>query len=559
MKKAFLYILSALCITFVSCDKVSVIDTTEYAPEVTSFTPMSAPVGAEIVVTGKNLHNVVRAYIGEAPVTICQKVSDKRLSIRVTEDVTSGTIRLENTVGVGESADVFTVSFAVPSVNAGILQSSAVMGGEMMIAGESLNSVIDVLFTAEGFETAHTATIISRSDEEIIVRVPYVESSNAAITLTYNNGSEVVATELASAPKLEIIRYVPVFDTYTYERTAVGRSITLTGEHLDKVDRILVGEFAANMSKQEKSLTFTIPAGDFADGETQTTIVAEYFDGNETIVLSPNFTVYVPFVKYWENITVSSHGKTGLNQCFFSPETGLVYANADWRTTLDPISFQYLGNTCSAAQTPSVTVEEYNSVNPYFFFYINNQNAIAINSPANSASLLKNFWIGNLSGDANRLPGANGNCYGTPVMAYRYLNEANATEKAIIDAVHAGAIENIDETLYPIDATALTIAGVSVASLSGANSDWSKGVISDLTKDAVYNIDKVVMVLYFDHAGFNKDAVDNLKHIKRIGFVNVKKIDYKVDPTNSSHAALLSEITFNCYWQKYDYDFSKLN
>ena len=47
--------------------------------------------------------------------------------------------------------------------------------------------------------------------------------------------------------------------------------------------------------KQPASLTFTVPAGDFPDGDTTTSVIAEYFDGNEEIVLSDAFVVYVPF------------------------------------------------------------------------------------------------------------------------------------------------------------------------------------------------------------------------------------------------------------------------
>lgn len=566
--------MSLLALAAVSCEKVTIEDKTELAPVISSFTPLSAPVGAEVVITGEYLQNVVRAYVGEVPVVISQKVSDTRLSIRITEDVTQGAITLESSIGKASSEQTFTASYAVPSINTGIMQTSAELSGEMLLSGENMNSVIDVLFTAaaptKSEAVSRPARIVSRSNEEIVLVVPYVESSNATICLSYNNGSNVVTTEPVQAP--EIIRYVPVFKAYSFVRTNAGKSITLEGEHLDKVDRIVVGRtdedlLATNISKSEKQLTFTVPAGDaqgeFPDGETKVKILAEYFDGYEAKTLSEDFTVNVPFVKFWENITLSSHGKTGANTCFFGPETGVVYANADWRTIVDPVAYANQGNTCTAAQLPNkskVSEEEYNGVKPYFFFYINNSNAISINSPANSAGLLKNFWIGNLSGDANRLPGINGNCWGTAVMGYRYLSEANETEKAIIDAVRNQTLEKIDEKTFPIDVANLTCGGVSVSTLSGANTDWSKGVIADadLKKDGKYDIDKVVMVFYLNYDGYDSKNEARLANVKRIGFVNVKKIDFKIDPTNSSSAALLSEITFNCYWQKYDYDFSKL-
>ena len=43
-------------------------------------------------------------------------------------------------------------------------------------------------------------------------------------------------------------------------------------------------------------ITFTIPAGDFADGETTVTLKAYYFDNNESITFQTH--LFSPFVRY---------------------------------------------------------------------------------------------------------------------------------------------------------------------------------------------------------------------------------------------------------------------
>lgn len=48
--------------------------------------------------------------------------------------------------------------------------------------------------------------------------------------------------------------------------------------------------------------------------------------------LTDAFVVKVPFVYFWENKKVYTQGRDEELSSFFSPETGLVYANADWRT-----------------------------------------------------------------------------------------------------------------------------------------------------------------------------------------------------------------------------------
>lgn len=571
MKKSLFYILSALAVTVVSCETISIVDTADKAPEVQAFSPKTAPVGAEIVVTGEHLNNVTKAYIGTQQVTICQKVSNSRLSLRIVEGTKGGKIRLVNVVGEGVSSEEFTVTFAVPSLTNALIQKDAEMGAEMMILGENLNSALSVLFTAEGYTKGHEAQIISRNDTEIVVRVPYVEGSDASISLTYSDGTKTVQTDLSTAPKINIIRYVPEFDPYSFEgRTDVGRQVVLTGTHLDKVDAIYAGEVACNLTKTETRISFSIPEADFAEGETVTQLKATYFDENETKILAESFKIYVPFLKFWEAVVTSGHSCYGDLKVFFSPETGKVYPTAEW-STLDPLAAA--GGTKYKAQNPGLSETDYNSIPAYFFCYSTNSCDITFYSPANSNSIFKNMpTIPGDNGTKTRIPGNNTDLiYGSTVLTFRALNASNAAEKAIIDKVLGGTLENINEELFPIDVNAHTVAGVSCTSLAGTINDktYAPGLIADGDRkvDNVYdNINAVIMVLYHDYRGVIKvDDPDNpgtqitsLENVKRIGFICVRKIDFKIDNANSNKPASLSTFTYDCYWQKHDYDYSKI-
>ena len=538
------------------CDKTYVNEVVKQSPVIESFSPASGPVGTEIIITGQSLSGVTKAYIGDQEMVIKEKVSDSRLSIVAGANGRDGRIVLENSVGTSESEASFTYSYAVPSLKPALLQESVVMGDRLLLSGSNLTAVEAVLYTAEGCEESHEGEIYEQSASEIVVRVPYVENGNVRITLRYFDGEASVTTLLDEAPSIEVVRLVPKFDKpIVLERTAVGKSITLTGENLDKIDRILVGGFEAVVSKQPASLTFTVPAGNFQDGDTTTSLVAKYFDGNEEIVLSEAFVVYVPFVKFWENITVWGHDKEAEQYaCNFSPETGRVYANSVWATELDPIAAKYTANTCSAALTPNVTEEEYNSVVPYFFFYCNGSGNVNITAPANSAGILKNFWYKDSEGELVRMVGVNGNCYGTPVLAFRALNPANATESALIEKVKNQTLEQIDEETFPIDVEAQTVGGIGVSSSSGGlkDSNWSNGCFTPNVEAPDVNPDAVILVLYYDYQGVEKggDGKNNFaRNVKRIGLMHITHINYRM---------LKSDYTFNIYWQKYDYDYSKL-
>ncbi len=542
------------------CDKTYVDDVTLYAPLIESFSPASAPVGTEIIITGQHLSGVTKAYIGDQEMVIKEKVSDTRLSIVAGANGRDGRIILENTQGKGESESEFTYSYAVPSLKPALLQKSVVMGEQLLLTGTDLSAVEAVIFTAEGQENGHEGDIQEQSTTEIVARVPYVENGNVRITLRYFDGTSSVTTPLDEAPSIEVVRVVPVFDQpVTLERTAVGKSVTLTGENLDKVDRILVGEFEALISKQPTSLTFTVPAGDFQDGDTETTVVAEYFDGNETITLSEAFVVYVPYLMFWENMRVWAQGRDVESMSsFFSPQTGRVYANSDWRTVIDPISYQYQVATCSAGNTPNkavITEEQYNSVNPYFFFSGMSAGQLQVNSPANSKGQLRNFYFENNSADEYRVTGVKGDCYGTPVLTFRYLDSSNAAEKALIDQVKNQTLEHIDEESFPIDVEAKTVGGIGISSAKGTlNSDvWAAGKYTAGTDAAAVDVDAVLMVLYYGYDGSAENVAAN---IRRIGFLHIRTVNFKT--YNNTNAPSSSDVTFNCYWQKYDYDYSKL-
>lgn len=548
---------------FAACESTHVDETTVSVPVIESFTPEAAPVGSEIVITGTYLNAVSKAEIGGVEVTIKERVSDTQLSIIATADARDGVIKLYNSEGAGVSTESFTYTYAAPEITKTILQSSVDMGDQMLIAGKYMSAVDGVLFTAEGYTESHEATIITRSASELVVKCPYVESETAHITLRYFDGTAMTETAKESAPAITVVRYKPVFDAQIYVRTDVGRSVTLTGSYLDKVDKILVNGFEAQCFKSHSELKFTVPAGDFADGETVTELKAVYFDGNEEIVLAEEFVVYVPFLKYWENMRTWGHSKLVEQLAsFFSPETGVVYANADWRTVLDPIAYQYQAATCSAVQQSAVSTEEYNSVVPYFYFYCNNSCELSVNSPASSNGLFKNFWIGNVSGNENRLPGGNSSCYGTPVLAFRALKDSNAAEKALADKVRNCELEDINPTLFPADVAAQTIGGIGVSSSSAQLKDkeWAVDMFGD-KKSNVMGVkpNAVVMIMYYAHPGPEKGADGKFNfasNLKRIGFLHITNVNFVIDETNSSKPASMSDYTFNCYWQKYDYDYS---
>lgn len=573
MKKYISIIFAAAALLMTSaCETLSVDEDVTSAPVIASFSPKQAPAGAEVVVTGEYLNNVTEAYIGDVKVDIIEKVSNARLSIKVAQGVTSGKIALVNPTGRGESSEDFTCTFAVPQITASLLQASAELGEQILITGEHLNSAASVIFRSQGKDVRHEAEIISQSDNELVVEVPYVEDNTAVITMEYYDETGLVETPTAGAPTMQVIKYTPTFNESSFDQTAVGSVVTLTGEHLDNVNRvtfrrIAAGEeteiFDAIFTATADRLTVTVPAADFPDGESEAEMVIYWFDSNESRAFD-GMSVYVPLVYYWQNIVTEcqSQNEDGMYQSFFSPQNGRVYANEKWATELDPVAMEWQGQQFSAAnvfKAGTVTEEEYYSVVPYLFFSVSGGQNLLLNSPANSNGQLKNFAVSAPVSSQNRVPGTNSSsASGTPILAFRCLDPDNATEKALIDKVVAGEIENIDETTFPIDETAMTIAGISFSGASGGiktDKDESKswpGIVSPATTEGTHTLElgadgPVFLMAYYDFNGYNSE--NRTQNIRRIGLLHITKVDWII--SNNDYRG--TQVTYNCYWQKYNY------
>lgn len=547
------------CILFwSSCDSISMKEVVFSAPEILSFSPESGSVGSEIIIAGSHLDDVVSATLGGEKVEILQKVSNERLSLKVTGNAKSGKIVLSNAVGGGISASEFTVVYPAPVVASTGIPAEVEMGNKLLLSGTHLNVVSAVLFTAEGFTTGNEATILSQSENEILVKIPYVEADKAALTFRYFDGTAEVETSLETAPKLSVARYEPSVATSTFTPAEVGDIIVLSGTFLNKIDKVLLDTMTCSITLQtENELRFAVPSSEnYVDGDNNLALKISYFDGREVHTLTDAFVVKVPLIYFWENKKVYAQGRDVEElTSFFSPATGLSYANAVWREQVDPISYTYLAATCSTYNTPAVSESEYNSVNPYFFFSGANAGTLQINSPAGSSGQLKNFYMVNNSADSNRVPGVNASCYGTPVLTFLYLDPSKSGYNTLIEEVKSGTLNSIDETTFPIDVEAKTCRGLSIASMkSSLNTDvWASG-IWEVGTEAKVNVDAFLLVLYYNVNGSASNVADN---VKRIGLLHIKTVDFKM--YNNTNAPSSSSIEFDMYWQKKDYDYSKLN
>ncbi len=563
MKKILQYIATLAAVVFFAagCADTYVEEYVPEAPVIESFAPAQALSGEDtpIVVTGRHLHAVTSASIGGREVRILERVSNTQLSIVATRDARTGPIELVNAVGKTASEEVLTINYPVPVIRTDELPAQVDMFGELTLKGQYMAVVRKVIFTPEGADEGREAEILSQDGAELVVRVPYVETSDARITLRYSEADAEVESPFDSAPRIGIVRLVPKLDALSFDRLIVGRITTLTGSDLDQITAVKVAGESANIVSQSASvLRFMVPLVEgFAEGEGNTAPLAiYYFDNLEWDDVRETIPVTVLSFKIWEGITTCCQDAACRPlSSFFSPETGVVYHNSVWPTEVDPLSYGSGGKVCSGENTPSVSEAEYNSVNPYFFFSANSysgsgKGSLQINSPARN-STLKNFYLKENGKGADRIFGgapASGGGFGTPALTFRYLDPAAPNEKELADKVRNLDFLSIDEATFPIDPVQKTVAGVNLQKPTASTNSlmWAPGVFPETAvEQRDVPVDAVLLVLYYNHKGAD------LANVKRIGFIHIVSANYLPGSTAPS----LSNVTYNVCWQKEDYKY----
>lgn len=554
--------LAAVALFATGCADTYVEEYVAEAPVIESFAPQSALSGEDtpIVITGRHLHAVTSASIGGREVRILERVSNTQLSIVATRDARTGAIELVNAVGRTASDAALTINYPVPEIRTEELPAQVDMFGELTLKGRYMAVIRKVIVTPEGAEEGREAEILSQDAAEVVVRVPYVETSTARITLGYDEGDEQVVSPLDEAPQIGIVRLVPTLGELSFDRLIVGRITTLQGTNLDQITAVEVNGVKANIASQSATeLRFTVPMVEgFEEGDANAaSLKIDYFDDFESATLCETIPATVLAFKIWEGITTFCQNFACLRlESFFSPETGVIYHNSRWRTEVDPVSYAKLGAVCTNNNIPSVTEEEYDSVNPYFFFSGNtgtvgaaNYCTLQLNSPAGSNGQLKNIPFEANNNSAYRLLPGSG--YGTPALTFRYLDPAAPNEQALADKVRNLDFLSIDETTFPIDLEQKTVAGVNLKTpVASTNSSvWAPGVFTPGVESLATPVDAVLLVLYYNYKGMTDEALAN---VKRIGFIHIVSANYR--PLNGV-APALSDVTYNVYWQKEDYKY----
>jgi hypothetical protein len=436
-------------------------------PVINDFSPKSGKVGSEIAITGENFQKIDKIWIGGGEAQLKYRVNSSQLIAVVTSECKTGTIEIANPEGKTQSIENFILTYAVPSITS--YPETGSPNDEVLIEGDNLDAVTKVLFgTAK-------ATILSQSEKELMVSVPYFEDSPADIVLEYFDGTGTKS--ISTTGKVFSITTEEMVVDSDYPVTAErGSSITLTGKNLTVIDEIWFGTHrAAITQKTESFINFTVPP----DFEQQETVALKiiYF-GTQELILTATFVVTVPVestVYFWENRTLFCNDASTTDN-FFDAQTGNIYT---------PCDYNLLKN------------------NIHFFFTISSS-SIQLNNPNNSGNATKLFKCGDEYLPTEKMPN---------IVKFRILNPSSAADNQWIQQVKNKSLTEISQEIWAASGAANATSNTPRYYGSGQTNQWEEG--------------SVILFQQYDAAGT----------VLKVGFMDVLKITTN-DPTTDKTSSV---------------------
>jgi len=414
MKRTTIMIVAAIAL-LAGCEKTYLPSHEELPPVLTGFSPKQGEVGTMITITGENLQRVDSVFIGGTPALIRYRVSGKELVAQVVSGNRTGQLRISNVQGSAESADDFTVHYAVPAITG--CPEEGTVNAEAVVTGDNLHFVEKVMVgDAE-------APIVAQRKNELVFKVPYVESEvSVHITFSYFDGNTYQKT--TSEKPFLIMLEVPAV-TFCPLSLTKYQPVTLQGEHLRLIDALYVGDEPALIKLQsDEEITFDMPTNYFG-GNMTGDLKAVYYGSRELVIVS-GFQVIADaneprFYKYTDVLLSARAGYGGTETSFFDAESGTVISSCE-----------------AAANIPIID-----------FFLYDQVGYVQLYGPHNGSSTVKNFKCDGKSIDLQ--DGTWKPFYDSDngiITCFRVLKPENAAEKAIIDAYEAGTIVELNEAFF---------------------------------------------------------------------------------------------------------------
>jgi hypothetical protein len=233
-------------------NKVSVFKNRNGLPGIVSFTPVSAPAGATVTISGSNLTGVTSVKFGNVAASSFSVINSTTISAVVGAGAT-GSIHI-GTATTTDSLPGFTF-IAAPSISS-FSPASGALGITITITGSNFTSVTSVMF---GGIAASSFSVISPTTITAVVGT----GASGNVSVTTPNGTGTRAGFIYIQP--------PSITSFTPVSTGAANTVTITGTSFTGTTAVSFGGITATSFTVVNPTTITAVVGSGASGNVSVT------------------------------------------------------------------------------------------------------------------------------------------------------------------------------------------------------------------------------------------------------------------------------------------------
>ena len=283
--------------------------TVEGAPIVTGISPLQGNAGTTLTITGQNIKDAFRVYVGGGSTTEITVIDDNTISIVVPVGASTSTVRVQSNNGQGSSSQTFEVLSSPVIEN--FTPTSGPVNTEVTITGQNLLNATSVSFSGGSVTSAN---FISKTDNEIKVAVPSTAYSGA-ITVISTTGRH-------TSSLLYNVEGAPFISSFTPESGATGSIVTISGQSLLNATHVYIGSGSVLakdfISKTDDEIKVNVPTLASTGSIRVTTTNGQFTTaGLYTVETAPVITSFSPGSGYLGSpLTITGQNFTGATRVY---------------------------------------------------------------------------------------------------------------------------------------------------------------------------------------------------------------------------------------------------
>jgi uncharacterized repeat protein (TIGR03803 family) len=251
-------------------------------PAITSFSPLIAPVGSAIELSGANFVGSTAVRFGSVPASFTVN-STGSITALVPVGAVNGQIQVVTPAGTATSAASFTVNAATSAMISSFSPNNGPVGSSVIVTGSNLSGVTSLQFNGVA------ANFTINSNSQISATVP-ANATSGLVRATNTAG----ITTASTAPFT--VTVPPVITSFSPTSGPVGTSVVITGSQFTYTKGVQFNNVDATyVVNSSTKITATVPNG-ASNGSIQVKILSGAANSTTsfTVIATPTISSFTP-------------------------------------------------------------------------------------------------------------------------------------------------------------------------------------------------------------------------------------------------------------------------